>query len=318
MKKLFKNITCIMIAVMVVLSVVSCAGVSSQSTSQSTLKSTTRPRIPAGPSWDTEVPYVSFEEYCGRVTTVVKAKIVEIADYRENSVKFTFKVTEKLYGTVEDTIYVVHFKDKYSLSDGKGRNITYSEIDVTLNQNDEYLLALIRSDNVYNYISPKYGWMYGALINLDNLSESEMYNESLSYHISGIDINACTAEEITNYVCDMAKNNGAKEDVASKAETLEEIVNDAPYILQVKLNYIESEANTDIRHTEIWSCTVVDVLKGDVKGATEIEMLFFGDTVEAGQEYIVSAEKVGSFYDFITPNSMRPLSEKEQIKGYIN
>lgn len=104
----------------------------------------------------------------------------------------------------------------------------------------------------------------------------------------------------------------------SDAETLEEIVADAPAIFQVKPIELLTEVKGDLKHTEIWHCEIIETLKGSVMG--EIQVIFFADTVEVGEEYIVAVEGIDSdvFYGFITKDSLRPVSEKAEIKSYIS
>ena len=62
-----------------------------------------------------------------------------------------------------------------------------------------------------------------------------------------------------------------------------------------------------------------------LKGKTEeydkeMEIIFFDGTVKPGDEYIVAIDvfKKEDYIRFLTPDSLRPVSEKAEIKGYVN
>ena len=270
--------------------------------------------------------YISFEENLEEVNTVVKAKLVSIADCGDERVKFTFNVNEVLLGKAEETIDVVVTAWLGFLAAPDGRPIYFANDSVFteyvdgVEENGEFLLMLIRSEDVYNKVNPRYQWQRGMIINLDYIPKSEMYNEPLAKHATGIDINTCTKEELIDYVCKLSKGN-VQDKVISKAETLEDIVNESENVFHISVKEMQSKGDNSIKSTEIWTCEIKETMKGILpEGRTQISVVFFGDTVKAGEEYIVAVEEIGgsALYRFITTNSLRPVSEKAEIKGYIN
>ena len=264
--------------------------------------------------------YRSFEDNLKEVDTIVKAKFVSISPVGDEYVKFTFSVSETLLGKVEDTINIYASVMEGTLGSPHGNTIYFSEDSVTVMEDYEYLLMIIKSEDVYSELSPRYGWQRGMIINLDDISASEMYNESLALHATGIDINTCTKEELIDYVCELTKGNEQKH-LISKAETLEEIVNDAEKVFHIEVKSLLGEPSSALKTTEIWNCEIKETLKGSLSDTIkEAAIIFFDDTVKAGEEYIVAVNGIDSetFYEFVTKDSLRPISEKNEIKGYID
>ena len=268
--------------------------------------------------------YKTFEENFESIDTVVKAKIKKVSLFGSRYTKFTFDVTEVLRGVAADTIdvYASSLQGTFFAS-GRG-NVYFYENGITLNEGDEYLLMLTMGSDVYCKVNPRYHFQLGMIINLDNIPESEMYNESLALHAKGIDINTCTKDEIITYVIELVGDNKPK--ILSSAQTLEEITNEAYDLLHIKVKSLSSDAQSPLsddamKATDIMYCEVIESLKGKKdEYDNEIEIIFFDGTVKPGEEYIVAIDafEKEAYIRFLTPNSLRPVSEKDEIKGYIN
>jgi hypothetical protein len=102
---------------------------------------------------------------------------------------------------------------------------------------------------------------------------------------------------------------------------LEETVKNAPVILHVKFTEYEIlETQNSKIYDLMWNCEVKDVLKGNLpEGTKEVKILDVGmtETPAVGAEYIAILEGEEVFV-FTTEFSLRPISEKEKIKGYID
>ncbi len=269
-------------------------------------------------------PYRTFEEAFDYVDTVVKAKIKGSYNFSKRYDKFTFEVTEVVSGVAGDTIDV-YASDLKGHFFANGHSVNFYENGVTFNEGDEYLLLLAMNSDVYAKVNPMYLLRFATTINLDNLPKSKMYSEPLELHAKGIDVNTCTKEEMVDYVIELVGDNKPK--LLSSAETLEEITNEAYDLVHIKVKSLSSDGNSvlsddAIKATDIMYCEVIESLKG--KGSEyekEVEIIFFDDTVKPGEEYIVAIddfEKGDAYLRFLTPNSLRPVSEKAEIKGYIN
>lgn len=334
---MLKKIISLIICAASAFCITACSNTENQSTSTS---STTKPILKPpsftdsnsgntstdGNKYAYSYSYKSFEENLEEVNTVVKAGLVSIADYGDERVKFTFTVNEVLLGKAEETIDVIVTNWLGFLAGPDGSQIYFSNdgvfSDIHYDNEDfgEFLLMLVRSEDVYNKVNPRYQWQRGMIINLDYIPKSEMYNEPLAKHATGIDVNTCTKEELIDYVCKLSKGN-VQDKVISKAETLEDIVSDSENVFHISVKEMQSKGDNAIKSTEIWTCEIKETMKGILpEGRTQISVVFFGDTVKAGEEYIVAVEEIdgSALYRFITTNSLRPVSEKAEIKGYIN
>jgi hypothetical protein len=269
-------------------------------------------------------PYRTFEEAFAYVDTVVKAKIKGAYNFSKRYDKFTFEVTEVLSGVAGDTIDV-YASDLKGHFFANGHIVNFYENDATFNEGDEYLLLLGMNSDVYVKVNPMYFLRFAITINLDNISESKMYGEPLELHAKGIDVNNCTKDEIVDYVIKLVGDNKPK--LLSTAETLEEITKEAYDLVHIKIKSLSSDGNSvlsddAIKATDIMYCEVIESLKGKKPEYDKVvEIVFFDHTVKPGEEYIVAIddfEKGDAYLRFLTPNSLRPVSEKAEIKGYIN
>ena len=103
--------------------------------------------------------------------------------------------------------------------------------------------------------------------------------------------------------------------------TLEKTVRNAPVILHVKFTEYEILETQNSKIDDLmWNCEVKEVLKGTLpEGTKEVKILDAGmtETPAVGAEYIAILEGEEVFV-FTTEFSLRPISEKEKIKGYID
>ncbi len=275
-------------------------------------------------------PYRTFEEMCELATDVVVARIIKPPEeYGEDHWKYTVEVSETVVGEASGVLelYIPTLSCQATTPDGYVLNFGEVGVESYLGTIDEeILLILTRKADVYSTPQINYVWNCATVIPLNNLKQSDMYMTGnwggltwfklSTEHFTGIDTQTCTREEMIEYVRGLTEDN-APGKTLSDAETLEEIVADAPAIFQVKPIELLTEVKGDLKHTEIWHCEIVETLKGSVMG--EIQVIFFADTVEVGEEYIVAVEGIDSdvFYGFITKDSLRPVSEKEEIRAYI-
>jgi hypothetical protein len=146
-----------------------------------------------------------------------------------------------------------------------------------------------------------------------------MYNESIIPHIRGIDITTCTKEEMVEYVRGLVKDNKTKESV-SNAETLEEIIHDSTDVVEIKIKNPVRKTDTYYEKSEVWECQVIETLKGDFEEGRMVEIKFFADEVIPNKKYIVALDsKFKVIWESLTTkDSLRPVSEKSQIKSYID
>ncbi|MBQ8404182.1 MAG: hypothetical protein IJX55_07145 [Clostridia bacterium] len=318
-----KKILAILLIISTVLSFASCGNVSNNNSSKVEFSSAWSHPLQGG--YGDTYAYATFEKYCSEVTDVVVATFVSSNSFGKDHIKYTFQVNEAILGDAAGAIEVIVPKLSGNVVTYGGRNVNFLESRINAVVGNEYLLALNKFADIYSNPNVYYNWSYATAINLDNISSSEMYNESLALHTTalhtaGIDINTCTREEIIEYVRGLTKDNSTKGNI-STANTLEEIVADASAVFHIKVCELVKEVDGDLKHTEIWDCQIIDTLKGEVSADIGLVwVIFFADTVEAGDEYIVAVNGIDSdtFYSFVTKDSLRPVSEKAEIKGYID
>ena len=202
MKKFFM----IILVAMFVFCAASCGDVQSTTATTATKKPT---YWGSSVNYDGVIPdleYKTFEEYCESVTVVVKAKMTEMRGAPNDCFRFVFKVNEVLVGEAEETINVIVYDKLQSVRTPDGVFDFICESGPDLNVDDEYLLMLMKTEDETSEFNPYYSWKYATVINLDFLEKSEMYCQSLAPHIKGIDMNTCTKEELTEYVCNLIEN----------------------------------------------------------------------------------------------------------------
>ena len=190
-------------------------------------------------------PYLTFEEMCESATDIVVAKLKSADSYGNKHAKFTFQISETIFGNAsgEIEVYVPNTPCQVTLRDGmevyipgtgQVKTVTFYEDSASFSRGDN-LLILTQKADVYSTPSVYYAWSCATCVNLDDLELSEMYNLPLAPHVTGIDINTCTREEMIEYVRSLMQDN-APGKTLSEAQTLEDIVADAPAIFQFMAN----------------------------------------------------------------------------------
>ena len=269
--------------------------------------------------WHGDAPYRTLEDVCAVSTDVVVATCTG-----SRNGLFTFDVQEVLLGDAKDKISMhpgsaTQIYTAFSSNTGEYRSIYYYANQIYFYEGTTYLLILQKSTSVYSlYGSVYYSTMCATTIDLDNLAASKMYNESIIPHIRGIDITACTKEEMVEYVCGLVKDNRTKESV-SDAETLEEIIRDSTDVIEIKIKNPVRKTDTSYKKSEVWECQIIETLKGDFEEGSMVKIEFFADEVIPNKKYIVALDsKFKILWESLTTkDSLRPVSEKETIKSYI-
>jgi N-acetylmuramoyl-L-alanine amidase len=131
--------------------------------------------------------------------------------------------------------------------------------------------------------------MYATTIDLDDISNSTMYSQPIHKHTENIDMKRCTKDDLIAYVRELVKDNKPAEETL-KSDNLEEIVRDAKQVVHIKIEDPLIKIQTTLKNSETWSCKVIDTLKGDIKEGSTIKIMFIGDVVVPGKEYIVTLE----------------------------
>ena len=272
--------------------------------------------------------YWTFESLCEYTVNNIVVATFNGTGYLCGRKRYDFSVEENVFGETPDEIKVCISNDIITF-EHDDRTISDNSSELIFEEGKRYLLVLSNFTDVYSDLGNYYIWRCGLQIDIDNLKDSKMYNESLALHMTGdIDINSCTKEEFIEYICDIVEENKSSHRRLSDAETLKEAVEDSTDIIQVKIKYPTIKLDSKYKDTEIWECEITDILKehpdiggrGKAEIGKMVDVKFFADIVIPEKEYIVLCDRSGGayMYTFTTKDSLRPVSEKAEIKSYID
>ena len=222
MKNILKKSFCTIMAVASVFCMASCAD--ANATSKTTMDPSTAVSGDSGGCGgekDTfkseEIEYLTFEEMCANADYIVVANYVDAIMYSDTYARFTYKIKESLYGDLyyDDLSGVIDIcvkaeEDKNYMVDINGREQCFWED--SLNHGyviEDVVLFLTLEENMEGFSSPQYTWRGAPIVNLRDLSKSEMYNESIAEHMTGLDITKATSEEVLTYIKSLIANKKA-------------------------------------------------------------------------------------------------------------
>ena len=264
--------------------------------------------------------YMTFEEALLLSSNVVVAQYVGYRNFGDETIEFEFAVLESVLGDSADRIFVYARNANESIMARTSIDL-YNNTELNFRVGGQYLLVLRRiwsphrkvQENGYNIVS-------NIVIDLENPQNSSMYNEPLYLH-SELDFRRGRLSEaqIIDYVREITKNNPPPvEYVMSSCVT--EIVEGSDYILLIEVNELRSMARTDIQHTDIFYCTVVQVIKGALEPGFELAMVFLADTVRPGEQHIIAVRRVGegsSMFKFTSRYSLFEIEQFDEIMAVL-
>lgn len=280
--------------------------------------------------------YYTFEGALSEATDVVVAQYIGSKKFGKQHIEHEFLVSERIYGEAPDTVRIHTARDldiEVFLSgeeDGGYPVAPYNEKGIEFEKGVNYLLVLKKSDSnaVYKHTIP-YIMVGDIMIDVDKIAESRMYyNEPINNHTEGIKFTeSLTREELTEYIASITVNNVGDGfiRVYLESDRLEDIVNDSPNIIKVKIGELESKTRSDIFDIDFYECTVVETLKGDIKVGAKITIIFFANTVKTGKEYIVATYQIkdsdgnirSTSHRLTSKKSLFKLNQYEEIMNYI-
>lgn len=244
--------------------------------------------------YEHETEYLSFEEAIEQCTDVIRATYVRTHQYEAYS-ELEFQVDEVLKGaTTAETIYVFEVPKLVSLESTDVRYVSSSYI---YEPGQSYLLVLERNVSIY-YEHDRYNLLGDIYIPLANVSNSLMYNESLFSHAEALSITSTQASNIDSYIGEVIS---ASENVGidyygssfTTSEQISDILAGSSCVYTVDVNNLMVEG--ELNNSETYLCTVTNVYKGEL-APEEIEegilIVFFKDSVSAGEEYLVMLNRV--------------------------
>ncbi|MCL2627603.1 MAG: hypothetical protein FWD44_02740 [Oscillospiraceae bacterium] len=263
------------------------------------------------------VEYSTFERALLLATDAVVANYVTHRDFGRTLVEFEFKVSDRVLGNAADIIYV-YTERAYASIMGSDELKTYNEADVRFDTKTDYLLALTRLEGAHlKTHEDGYLFIQNLVIDLDNPTLSTMYNESISKHASELDFNSRSLKkkQILTFIEERTKSNTlAREHIRS--DKIEDIINGSQYVLIVEINEplrpASAQASREWMETDIYYCTVIKSIKGDIDADAEVMAIYFADTVKKGEQHIIAVEQRENNV-FLLPTSKNSLFRMDQL-----
>ena len=252
-------------------------------------------------------------------TDVVVAEFVGRRPFGQRTTEYEFIVHDRIFGNAADTIFVYVVYDEMSHR--------FVDPDLQFTTGTQYLLTLIKLADIYtSFHYDAFIFINDLMLDLNDPSGSTMYNQPLSlFSDMNFDSNGLTKEHIISYVRTLPRNPHLTVDrVFITTDNLWDIINGSPYVLIIEITEpirMASEAlHSDIRSTDIYYTTVVEVLKGDLQVGDVVTVTFFADTVFLGETHIVSiAPLSGSscYQIFTSSHSLHSMEQRNEIISII-
>ena len=285
---------------------------------------------PNNSSTETSLLYYTFEEACLLANTVIIANYIgssELYDmdkdgYSLTYIKNEFIVKDTLFGNPTEKILIYTQGANLPIIDDKGIATEVSpcnQNDISFEPNVDYLLILIKNRDLYTF-DTRYSLINEAIVRLDDLTLSQMYNEPLSSHIKGIEFtDETTREEMISYVKNITKNNTPAYEYI-KSDKMEDIINESPYVITISIKGNLNAVRGVFGEWDIYDSTVIQVLKGEIKAEIKTRIVFFPDTVKPGEEWIVAAvppDGRDEYLHLTSKNSLIPYDQIDEVKQII-
>lgn len=264
--------------------------------------------------------YITFEEALLRSTDIVVAQYVGRRNFGENSIELEFVVMERVIGNSADSIFV-YATNTNSSTIGNNTSISYNNLDLPFNVGGQYLLALKRAWFPHSKIHEDgYILVRNLIVDLENPQNSMMYTEALYLHFE-LDFNRghLSGDQIIEYARELARNNLPAIEYIMSSDVAE-VAGKSEYILLVEVDELRSMALTDFQHTDIFYCTVVQVIKGNIEPGFELAMVFLADTVRPGEQHIIAVRRVeegSSLFEFTSRYSLFKTTQFDEVMATV-
>jgi len=262
--------------------------------------------------------YFTFEKACGRADRIIIGKFIDYAPSVGNYWVLEFEVIDTIFGEETDTIQIYLSGTKSTYTDKEtNKSYKFSPQEAGFYRQCNYLIPIKIVDDVYQ--DHPYAYPIGsALVDMNDISQSQMYGRYIQQHTTGIDFSQSTAEDIIEYARKLSVNNSISKKPLS-TDNIQEIIDASEKIVHVRVEEFEKRNDSTFFDIEFYKCTVIENLKGQYDKDSEISIVFFSETVNVGEEYIVMLAPGGSsiIQQFSAKQSLRSVSEKEAIKNII-
>ena len=249
--------------------------------------------------------YQDFEDTLLAGTNIVIAQLAHRRPFGHSMEELEFIVIEQIYGQTAGQIFVyLNHNVNISVSGGEDE-ITFRETDVEFEKGVDYLLTLMMIDSVVsNFKDDAYFLTSSALvINLNEPTQSTMYNQPLALHATELDFSDSnlSEEDIIAFVAELTNFDANLETTENldynniRSENLADIVNHSPIIVEIEINELIYSMVNCYRASDMFVVTVTQSLKGEFDIGYSFELILFKDTARIGERHIVALRE-GSFY----------------------
>jgi len=276
-----------------------------------------------------EYDYFTFEEAVIKYSTdVVIAQYINQKPFGKKLIEFEFSVQERIMGDAPERIFVYAEPSGDADIDVVGieRTVDYRKGYLTFDTETDYMLVLTKTGSPYSRTHEDgYLFIRDIVVNLIDPPKSTMYSEPLLQHTKDMDFSKnATRQEMVSYVGEIVKGYDPPRRDYIKSEETKDIVSGSSNIWVIEisnpLRLSDEVPETDWMDTDIYYCTVVEVLKGGIKAGEEVAVIFFADTVKSGETFVIAAEPLeegSSWYQFTSKNSLFQKDQYDEIKSII-
>ena len=261
-----------------------------------------------------------LESLLDSVTDVVKAEVLNKNELPDE-IQYGLKIKERYWG--EDRGDTIRFSvGTYQLSmtvDGEKKS--YSPSDMNYEVGKEYIFVLKYVVGVYeealSYCSPG----GNIFLPVEDISNSTMYGEALKNHsqLSKYNNLGQLISYITEYLQARPEQPTFVGNPYIQSTDLATILKESPYVLRVEL---VKDMTESYNPTDIFSCKVKEVLKGDAEVTPEVTVYFFKNTVKVGDEYIIALEPgypdATDLFRFSSKNSLFTVDQQAEILQHLS
>ena len=264
--------------------------------------------------------YLPFESHLDVATDLVKA---EVLSKQESSLEivYTIKIKDRYWGEDRgDTVKFALGKHAITSSIG-GENITYSPSDMNYEIGKEYIFIMQYAVDVY-YDELYYCSVGGNIfLPVEDISNSTMRGEALKKHAQITRYN--TVDQLVSYITEYLQARPEQPTFVGnpyiQSPDLATILKESPYVLRVEL---VKDMTESYNPTDIFSCKVKEVLKGDAEVTPEVTVYFFKNTVKVGDEYIIALEPgypdATDRFRFSSKNSLFTVDQQADILQHLS
>jgi len=275
------------------------------------------------------VAHRTFEETLEDATDVVIAQYVGSRPFGDEDglTEFEFVVLDRVLGDAADTIFIYASNNVGFEVIGDGIRIAHLPREITFNSGTEYLLPLEQDSwGVYaNIHDDGFRFLESIVIDLDDLSNSTMYNEAIAAHSESLDFDgSISRRDVISRVERLTRNNPPAPDFI-RSEEIEDIIHGSPYVLVVEVGEpirLNENTNSPWHSTDLYEVTVVESLKGYPEANEEAVVLFFADTVFPSERHIVVVRPIEAgatdWFNFTSRNSLFSMDQLDDIRAIID